>query len=557
MASVETVLELVKAIKRNYESVTVLKRACKEARNLAETVGEVVSAMGEEGIEAPLRALEVALGEMKATLEVCGTKQLQAVAFSKTYLFALRSATGEIRDVLGLLSGFQEAREEAQEVLARLPDELRSAVATEIRAALDAKDAAGLLKTLRERGLANDADDARRQLRELQQGHAALRADAAFQEGALLDAICALSVEDPPAPEHFVCPITQDVMNDPVILNTAAGRSYEREALVEWLRRNPYKDPVTGVASFEPLGFTPNRSLLEAICEWRRRHPAAHAPPKPACRPAVRYAGTADAASQLVAAGDSETRQSAARALAAFCDNWTADNKIAARAAGAIPPLVAMLRRAPEADAAALALWKLSREDGNKVAIANAGAIPPLVVLVTSGTDVVKENAAAALMTLAVNNDGVKVAIVDAAAIPPLVLLIESGTTGAKEKAAATLRNLAVHNSNKVLIAKAGGIPPLVNLVRRGASGAKEQAAAALWNLAFNNNDNVVAIDEAGAIPPLVELAKSGSDEAKAFAAGALDALYAQKFATGALDVLSARAKSHSPRRRKWYWPFR
>jgi len=471
MASIATVLELVKAIKRKYDEVRSLKKECKEARNLAETVGEVVSSVEESqrqlqaqnrgslpGIGGPLRTFEAALGDIRMTLEVCGTKHLQAIAFSKTYLGILRAATSKIRDALNQLCGAnaattfeyqiqaREAREEAQETLARLPDELRSVVATEIRAALDSRTTAGLLAKLEEHRLAKDAADARLQLEELQRDHATLLANSKFNEQALLDAICALSLQDlPPPPErppdHFVCPITTHIMDDPVILHTNAGRSYERAALVEWLSRNPCRDPVTGVESLYPSSYTPNRSLKEAIVEWRRRHNVAALPPTP-WRPPVRYADVADAVRHLVAARDAEERESAARALAAFCDNFEADNKIAAREAGAVAPLVAMLRRqGAEPEVAALTLWKLARENDNKVAIAKAGAIPPLVDLVRSGTDVAKEKAAGALRSLAANNDN-KVAIAKAGAIPPLVDLAKNGNVKAKKYAPLALEKL-------------------------------------------------------------------------------------------------------------------
>jgi vacuolar protein 8 len=65
--------------------------------------------------------------------------------------------------------------------------------------------------------------------------------------------------------------------------------------------------------------------------------------------------------------------------------------------------------RAPATRAAALT--NLARNADNRVTIAAAGAIEPLVALVRGGSEGAKEAAAAALRTLASNNDDNKVAM--------------------------------------------------------------------------------------------------------------------------------------------------
>lgn len=46
-----------------------------------------------------------------------------------------------------------------------------------------------------------------------------------------------------PPPLEFICPITQDIMKDPVIDNE--GVSYERSAIEEWLNRGNSTSPAT------------------------------------------------------------------------------------------------------------------------------------------------------------------------------------------------------------------------------------------------------------------------------------------------------------------------
>ena len=69
------------------------------------------------------------------------------------------------------------------------------------------------------------------------------------------------------APSCFCCPITNSIMSDPVI--TPAGISFDRSALVEWLKTSP-----TNPISREPLTIDqlyPNLSLREQIESWHAK----------------------------------------------------------------------------------------------------------------------------------------------------------------------------------------------------------------------------------------------------------------------------------------------
>ena len=116
--------------------------------------------------------------------------------------------------------------------------------------------------------------------------------------------------------------------------------------------------------------------------------------------------------------------------------------------------------------------------------------VPMLVAELQSGCDDAKENAAAALWSLAINADNkVAIAKVDGAlaALAALVALLCDGSAVGKENAAGALQNLAVNADNQVAIAKVvSALAALVALLRDGSAVGKEKAAGALWNLAFN-----------------------------------------------------------------------
>ena len=66
------------------------------------------------------------------------------------------------------------------------------------------------------------------------------------------------------APSNFFCPISQEMMHDPVI--TMDGHSYEREQIESWFRRSTLS-PVTGGA-LTHVHLTPNHALRNAIEQW-------------------------------------------------------------------------------------------------------------------------------------------------------------------------------------------------------------------------------------------------------------------------------------------------
>ena len=92
-----------------------------------------------------------------------------------------------------------------------------------------------------------------------------------------------------PIPTSFICPITSDVMSDPVI--DPEGNSYERAAIEDWLTRST-TSPVTRT-TLTADDLIPNRALRESIEEYVASQAAsAAAPPLP---PTAVYSSPPDA----------------------------------------------------------------------------------------------------------------------------------------------------------------------------------------------------------------------------------------------------------------------
>uniref|UniRef100_A0A914UTW8 WD repeat, SAM and U-box domain-containing protein 1 n=1 Tax=Plectus sambesii TaxID=2011161 RepID=A0A914UTW8_9BILA len=89
-----------------------------------------------------------------------------------------------------------------------------------------------------------------------------LRGIRQLREGVSPAALIASSLNDDEVPHEFRCPITHDVMLDPVI--AADGYTYERRAITDWMRKGHRTSPMTN-ALLPHADLTPNRMLKMLI----------------------------------------------------------------------------------------------------------------------------------------------------------------------------------------------------------------------------------------------------------------------------------------------------
>lgn len=69
--------------------------------------------------------------------------------------------------------------------------------------------------------------------------------------------------------QSFYCPITADIMRDPV--ETSSGCTFEREAIEKWLNSGNGFCPLTKTP-LRKLSLRPNRTLRQSIEEWKNRN---------------------------------------------------------------------------------------------------------------------------------------------------------------------------------------------------------------------------------------------------------------------------------------------
>ena len=218
---------------------------------------------------------------------------------------------------------------------------------------------------------------------------------------------------------------------------------------------------------------------------------------------AVMKAGSIPYLVQMLSLGGfSDARAEAAGALGnlAFNRHWAGDAQVAIVKAGAIQPLVDLLKeehhRAQRKAAVAVAHVVAGIRE-HQDSVRHAGGVECLVALLGDSTrEDVQAYGAAALAEMACDNVENQTAIAAADGLPRTVrLLQEANTERAVEAASSALRHFAArHSANQITIAAVGGILPLVLKLGTGNETVREETTEALANLAEGNADNEATI---------------------------------------------------------------
>lgn len=292
-------------------------------------------------------------------------------------------------------------------------------------------------------------------------------------------------------PKDFYCPISLDLMKDPVIIST--GQTYDRSSISRWLEEGHCTCPKTG-QMLAHTKLVPNRALKNLILKFCTAHGI---PPDPSEVVDV-VPDTFSMASPSKAALEANQATTMLLILHLEKGSQTAQT-IAARE----------IRL----------LSKTGKE--NRAFIAEAGAIPCLRKLLSSPNAVAQENSVTALLNLSIYEKNKSRIIDEEGCLESIIDVLRLGhTTEARENAAATLFSLsAVHEYKKRIADKAWAIEALAQLLQEGNLRGKKDAVTALFNLS-THTDNCVRMVEAGAITALV--GALGTDGVAEEAAGSL-----------------------------------
>lgn len=267
-------------------------------------------------------------------------------------------------------------------------------------------------------------------------------------------------------PHEFLCPITLEIMTDPVIV--ASGQTFERESIQKWFDSNHRTCPKTR-QTLAHLSLAPNYALKNLITQWCEKNN-------------FKIPKKEDLASSQGSSVKNEEE------ILSLVEELSSSQLEVQRKA--VKDIRMLSKENPEA----------------RALFAKNGAIPPLVQLLSYPDSKIQEHAVTALLNLSLDESNKKL-ITNEQAIPAIIEVLQNGSMESRENSAATLFSLSMLDENKVTIALENGIPPLVDLLRNGTIRGKKDALTALFNLSLNQANKARAID-AGIVPPLLLLLK-------------------------------------------------
>ncbi|XP_024983350.1 U-box domain-containing protein 15-like [Cynara cardunculus var. scolymus] len=319
-------------------------------------------------------------------------------------------------------------------------------------------------------------------------------------------------------PYEFLCPITLEIMRDPVII--ATGQTYERASIQQWLDSDHGTCPKTGL-SLTHTTLAPNVALRNLILQWcesnnyqlPKKEPTP--PPKNDRGDKILTLIQELSSSQLLVQRKAVTK---IRMLSRECP----ENRVLIAEKGGIPPLVQLLTY-PDSkiqEHAVTALLNLSIDDKIKKQVSKEGPIPAIIEILRNGTDGAKENSAAALFSLSMLDEN-KALIGSSNGIPPLLILLKEGTIRGKKDAASALFNLTLSQSNKSRAIEAGAIKPLLNILQNERLDMVDEALSVLLLLAAHP-DGRKELGQLSFIETLVRFIREGTPKNKECAAAVL-----------------------------------
>ncbi|XP_010543162.1 PREDICTED: U-box domain-containing protein 16 [Tarenaya hassleriana] len=295
------------------------------------------------------------------------------------------------------------------------------------------------------------------------------------------------SVSEISIPSDFRCPITLELMRDPVVVST--GQTYDRESIELWIQSGHNTCPKTG-QTFKHTDLIPNRALKNLIVMWCREQKIPFESSTEGG--GQRTGGCTEPCKEAV----EFTRMTVSYLINKLSVSSTMDESNS---------VVHELRSLAKSDSVA------------RVCIAEEGAIPKLVRCVGSEHPALQVNAVTTILNLSILEENKTRIMETDGALNGVIEVLRSGATWeAKANAAATLFSLSgVASYKRRLGRKTRVVKGLVELAKHGPTSSKRDALVAILNLA-GERDNVGRFVEGGVVEVAGEAFRELPEEAVA-----------------------------------------
>ncbi|GMI99474.1 plant U-box 19 [Hibiscus trionum] len=309
-------------------------------------------------------------------------------------------------------------------------------------------------------------------------------------------------------PEDFRCPISLELMIDPVTVST--GQTYDRSSIHKWLKAGHTICPKTG-EKLTSTELVPNTNLRKLIHQFCADHGVSLAKTGKKSRDITR----------TIVPGS----PAAAEAMKFL-------SKLLGRKL--------IFGPSEQKNKAAYEIRLLAKSNiYNRSCLIEAGTIPPLLNLLYSFNKSMQENAIGALLKLSKHASGKKV-MVESGGLRSIVAVLKRGMSlEARQIAAATIFYLSSVKGYRKLIGEMDeAIPALVDLIKEGTPCGRKNAVVALFGLVLYPGNRQRAIDS-GTVPLLLETVASLDKHELVTDSVALLATLAESF-DGTFEILRA-----------------
>ncbi|PUZ70570.1 hypothetical protein GQ55_2G242400 [Panicum hallii var. hallii] len=331
-------------------------------------------------------------------------------------------------------------------------------------------------------------------------------------------------------PDALQCPITLDLMTDPVTVST--GQTYDRASITRWIKAGCRTCPVTG-ERLHTTDVVPNAALrgiiermllsngvsLPDASSSGHRHGALGNTPAPFGRAA---AGAARLAVTYIVAqlstGSTEERRKATSEARKLCKH-SVFYRACLVEANAVPWLLCLLSStdASVQENAVASLLNLSKHPGGRTALFEAGGVGLVVDMINVGARAeARQNAAAVLFYLSSGPEQAEEIGRIPESIPTLVQLIRDGAHRGRKNAMVSLYGLLQCASNHGKAVAAGAVAALAAVLVVDLDDLAGDAVALLARLAEHPVGAQAVLARPGLVARVVEaLATSASRSGK------------------------------------------
>ncbi|KAL8160595.1 hypothetical protein V2J09_002132 [Rumex salicifolius] len=283
-------------------------------------------------------------------------------------------------------------------------------------------------------------------------------------------------------PEEFRCPLSKQLMRDPVIV--ATGQTYDRPFIQKWLKSGNRICPRTQQVLSHTL-LTPNLVIKDMISKWCQNR---------GIQIPDQQSQSINDDNGLILEGE---RDKFFSLLNKISSSSIPDQKSAAK------ELRLLTKRTPSFRA-------LFGESTTSI----AQLLYPLTSRNSSSSQThpdLQEDLITTLLNLSIHDSNKKLVTETPIVLPVIIEALRSGTIATRSNAAAALFTLSALDSNKALIGRSGALGPLINLLNDAGNhlSAVKDAASAIFNLCIFHENKARAVKE-GAVKVLLGRIKTG-----------------------------------------------